>query len=1516
MNKFRKVLTGLVVAGGVSCLAGAAACSESAPKYYTLTFSGGGLDYVMQGALAEFDGNNEAFLSGGTVKDGVEVRFTLSLGANSTGTPQITANGETLTPDADGVYSFIMKSDTKVEASGLNTMYNLTLARYEQFVENGQPVRSERWITYLDENGNEFSKDVIVDGDSISDVLRVESGKPFKFKLNVSPYYVPKYTVSCDTEVLDPDANGVYTIDNIKADTTVSVSGLDMEESFITGRKDCGTGTADDPFLLSKPVDLFYFAYIVNSDYYMEFKNFNYKLAADIDMRGERLFVIGDYSNESAIFTGRFDGNGKKISNFYITDEVVDQSSFEKAYLPYVGLFGYASADLNQGSAEIKNLTLENYELRVHAGAEEQITLAGSVLGYGVGVEISNCHVTGGKFNGKTGGIIATNDNNQIMILGGVAGRLQAGYYNDGTRTLTFDAFVRASTSDVLVDGTGSPRSAGGIVGYLMSANVNAIAYVMNCASAADVSGAMHSGGIVGTLGMYSSVSNCYSVSGVNSNNAISADMIDAYYRCSYAGGIVGFAEENSVISGCYAANKYLSTNGNSTYSKKTGEIYGHCDVAGASATGSQSVSDINNSKAVEGNPSSVFINTLGWPASDWDFTGALPQPKALPFDGGRVIKITVLDGNSDSLVPLHEAEKTVTSAAPVYTWYESGLLPEYLNGEGTLRSWGYYFDKELTRKVPQGYIPAGDVALYAGYADYSEAAGTYHLVPTARANNAFIVLNADGTYLLRNGGLRHTGTYTYDGNKLMLLDTALASLSRDSDATGGYYFAFEGKVTGGSSLALNGKVTIITVTVTGVDENGQQITNTEYSNESLSFTAFKEDVNFKYGTYLASDGVNYTFEKNGTGEFVERGVSYSFLYVKTDTEITISPSSGGRITGVVDNGEVRSVMGLDNNGALVQIPLSYRDEFYGEWKKSANALVYFNFDGLGHVTCYDGKNPAATVEYVANPDGNGVIFNWNGDDYNYKASFNDEGELIINNETYFFADGFTGSWFLPATAGREEFISITLYGIGKNGFGNAVITYTGAVNVSINAQYDVFKSGNSVKLRLFADDEQYGELSYDSQHEKITGRMYSVLEASYFTNAEFNLYDAFKGTWVSNAEDIDTITFNGRTALGSADVTLRTVGGRTRYGTYTVTGANSGTVTITVNGETKTYNLAFDELANKVVLTADETADIELAQRDSWYRAVLNGGGKTYTFNGKGLVGGKVEVSDGTTLDYTIVNGTVTLGEYELVPTESGFDWNGTVLSFNTGFAGSWLVGGTQEKLTIAEVGGGFTAKVTYSGDAGEYEFVYNPSSGVLTYTQDVNGVRLVTSISLLGDNALSINRNGEVKGLKDGQQDDWRGTFTAEDGSSWTFDGLGACSYGSGTATYTEGGVSVKYKYKVDVKGVVNIRTSAGLLFVEAESGESGYTNGGKTYKTVTHDFLYGRRVFTEKDNVKTWYYFDGRSILWKETESGYEATYTYKITSAYGVELTATATGKVYVAKMTEEGIYFGMTLTEKE
>jgi len=112
----------------------------------------------------------------------------------------------------------------------------------------------------------------------------------------------------------------------------------------------------------------------------------HFKLMNDIDLKGIDFHIIG---SETVPFTGVFDGNGRKISNFTYTSTEQD----------WVGLFGFIFG------ATLKDLGL--IKPTVHAGTTFA-NGAGSLAGYLENGTISNCYAEGGSVwgDGWVGGLV------------------------------------------------------------------------------------------------------------------------------------------------------------------------------------------------------------------------------------------------------------------------------------------------------------------------------------------------------------------------------------------------------------------------------------------------------------------------------------------------------------------------------------------------------------------------------------------------------------------------------------------------------------------------------------------------------------------------------------------------------------------------------------------------------------------------------------------------------------------------------------------------------------------------------------------------------------------------------------------------------------------------------------------------------------------------------------------------------------------------------------------------------
>ncbi len=263
-----------------------------------------------------------------------------------------------------------------------------------------------------------------------------------------------------------------------------------------------GLGTEASPYLISTVEEL----QAISSDL-----DSSYRLVNDIDLDGVDFSPIGDAS--VGAFTGSFDGNGYKISNFFIISSA-----------KHVGLFGYCDG-------EIKNLTLENADV-------EGGRYTGGIVGYlDINGSITDCSVSGTVYGECT--VISA-------YVGGIAG------YSAGVIT---DCENNSSVS-ACAAGQNSYSSAGGIVGYC-------VGRITDCENNSTVHAYANvhytrniSGGIVGEYNSESVFENCinnglvtadcsYYYSYTISKGTNSTDHDYNYY--SYVGGLIGYGSKITI---------------------------------------------------------------------------------------------------------------------------------------------------------------------------------------------------------------------------------------------------------------------------------------------------------------------------------------------------------------------------------------------------------------------------------------------------------------------------------------------------------------------------------------------------------------------------------------------------------------------------------------------------------------------------------------------------------------------------------------------------------------------------------------------------------------------------------------------------------------------------------------------------------------------------------------------------------------------------------------------------------
>lgn len=167
---------------------------------------------------------------------------------------------------------------------------------------------------------------------------------------------------------------GIYT-------QTVLTAAADIEFSQNLSPGFVGSGTIDEPYLLSTPQDLMLLASRVNDLYGTKpesdgnayvYADTYFKLANDIDMTGLRFIPIGRMGNIR--FAGHFDGAGHTIRNLDINT----------GFAGYAGLFGKVAS-----TATLTGIKLDNVVIRTRGN------YAGAIVANFEGGTLTDCEVAG-----------------------------------------------------------------------------------------------------------------------------------------------------------------------------------------------------------------------------------------------------------------------------------------------------------------------------------------------------------------------------------------------------------------------------------------------------------------------------------------------------------------------------------------------------------------------------------------------------------------------------------------------------------------------------------------------------------------------------------------------------------------------------------------------------------------------------------------------------------------------------------------------------------------------------------------------------------------------------------------------------------------------------------------------------------------------------------------------------------------------------------------------------------------
>ena len=1354
--------------------------------------------------------NGTLLSSGMMVKKGTNVSFRISVKEGyycyPGDEPVVIVNGETL-EDEDGVYSFIMNVPTEIKVDGVTKNLGLTF--------NAGDVR----VRYINENGTDYPTDT---------TYLYKMGDIVKFRLQISVYYKQEVCeVQANTTILTPDDDGFYTV-VLEDDTNITVGGLELDQSF-SERADGGAGTAKNPFRISRPIDLYQLATLVNSGFYDTldtiWRTSYYELENDIDMQGEQLFVIGDRENDYAVFLGNFNGNGHTISNYYIINSIVEQEEFQTMILTSVGLFGYMQPYPGRNSV-ISNLNLDNFSIYADFSlvTTGDYTLSvGSLVGSAYGVSVVGCSATNGVIN-------VTGSQRSVAYVGGLIGQQVSGYSAESN--ISAEAGVISCMTDVDINitaGISFVYATGGITGLLGVGNEYLPAYILNSYSLGDIEGGLHAGGIAGYASNYTSVINCYSSGAVIANSPFPYSdnyVSEVYY--AYAGGIVGYAGYDSVIYSSFSNGYiYASAERGSNFAKGSSTVARIDGENSEPDLGYNAPSLINLHGSVGMTIDKNLMGTLNWGEEDW----TLDSGKLVLNKENTKKQFTVNFSVDNGFGTAKKSYVIDSQYRTMADWNnQKDRIPEYMVGDNGNRSYGYFFDSELKYRVPRSFIPTHIITLFIGYANYAAISGTYYLGESVESG-AMIELEEDGTFIYRNGALNHASVYTWDNTTLVLYNTVIGELTEvdlgnDELIIAQYfsmYYSFGATIENGVMKITGGSVEEIALSENGEAYYTENIITLFPSDKPLM--GLKAIEGLRYGEYYADNGSTiYTFNGNGTGRRVtnvasgnENIANFTFSFGDSGVINIVYANDLGNDTAKYENGMIKNV------GSVTINPY---DGFAGVWEADFNFSRIFNFNGID-VWTYTVNGSTNSGKYTINE---GVLTDTQNA---FTAKVNEEGYLEITidgkTQTYYRDGSFAGKWSYSGVIPGNDALSIEIvfYGIGREGYGKAIAEYADGSTTVLTYDTEIIK-GTKV-VTLYNNATVFAAFDYDESKVLLTGTLNG-------RKVRFTLYDTVIGTWISDNDDISEAVFNGNGLYNLSGDTVSGAIGVNGKLTINRKKVNYIIDRITMKGSFTysniTYSFEYDQASNVIKVTAEGGVSFTLQPRDEWYKQSLKDAeGNVYTFeNGRGRLekGGRMSVyeSSGSLYnEYTYkinddesisltptggslpgtVNATITVGDHD---GHKVFVWtedNGYPKYFvrHTAFTGSWIVGGTKGELEIGEVYADNTAMGSYSfinGDSAEnVAFTYNTNGSYLSFTYINGETYYINALTVDGESQLSIGPDNSMSGdsnsvcISEDLADEWRDDFywiydetTNENIGRLVFDGLGGSGKVGGIATY----------------------------------------------------------------------------------------------------------------------------------
>ena len=1357
--------------------------------------------------------------------------------------------------------------------------------------------------------------------------VSVQENTPFSFAVDLGAFYAGTPTVTVGGVAL-AEKNGMYSV-TLSEDTTVSVSGVRKDVSAMLG-----SGSLDDAFVVSRPIDLVYIADQVNKGN-EAYSRAYYVLGNDIDCKGEELKVIGDMNNENAFFSGCFScvTDGTEMERFTISNFTINAKD-----TGFAGLFGFVQSDMSITSSglfygiRIDNFTINATSTSLPTG--ERSIYCGGLIGYGVGVKSYLCDATNGEIN-------VACDINELSFVGGLFGILQ------GTFVPAYNymglAEVAYSTVDVDVNVLhGSTLAAGGIVGYTLTNSLVAPAFIHNSYSTGNITGAIRTGGIVGVLGQYTSVASSYASGNVvaNARNTADTDGFLPEFCIAYAGGLIGYAENDTVVNDSFSVSTLTAIAADGASAQKIGKATGGMDEAGKTSVASQPHQVINCPETVDVNSLlTTLTKDLGWQTVNWNI-----QDKTLPtinYEASTDSTTTTLtvhyvtkDGTEFKPVKVNQQETDscsyIDSYAPLVDALNAGSLAQYAKTDnGGLLSYGYFFDEACTHPVPYAYVTTRSVDLYMGFANPSDIVGEYNVV-TTDGSSVTLTITADREAIVSNGASSISSPYYYDGKTLTIEGTRLAQF-------------FQGEVDASQSINED----------TDFDFNRYMFYyfQAEKSTQTITLgnnTFQTETLRLHDGVYFTANAPLYAFAPNDVlpaGEYYVADTQPMFLTLNPDYTGVVWGGEYGYATFRYGFIEQRLVLVLEDgsNSSLALTDLKSYDAFKGEWRVSASINDFFSFDGLGNWSSfhrvYTRVSPSeplltnklyeetGTYEAV---DSKTLKLKLSGIDY-ATVTFDAEGMLKVTYQTgetvtLSQTQSLKGLW--ESSTGS----TLQLNGFNTNGLGMANLHYVFKVNgITFKQTYELTyeTSATDNYYCLYLKDEPFGYFYYYEYAHVLIATLVSPIGDGSYETYSFTLNHEIGGDWIS--ETMADFRFNG---LGYFDIDGNWTSTLTIGNDEVVYVLNKTTLSGSFNYNGQQYTIAYDHVHHTLTVTQDsETVLLQRKDDLTGLRFVdKNNTQMSFSFDGKSKLSSKGKLTVNGTDIYEYSPNAVNENQFDVYQNNAivgALVYNtdtasySLTLSGNTyslylynDYMGQWAISGDFDAFTIYPSNlDGFTP-VQFKG---QEVLMRHVDSTTLTFDCIIDRMPMTYYLFIINDEneqfqtfALSQYASSAYGNYQFCERvDNVFGTWVSNSDSNMTmtFDGVNN-DYVNGMVnlTYKLGNlpaVSTPYYYRTYEDGEIFIWSQQPIgentyyykLVPCATDVAGAYVKDGQAFKRVEVDALYKTKA-TETETGYT-FLFDGMNIDDDHlgeiiaTKDGSETiTYSYDVVS-YNANQTATLT-----------------------